>query len=580
MSKLSPTSYKLALRDFQYARKQAVMQQLLARFRGDGARLLPFNEIKQQFGPTGETIKHGIQEIALDKIVGSVGRYEDFTRSFLPKRDADEERWAGVRAAVRDMVGIPPIEVYQVGDAYFVQDGNHRVSIARRLNSKTITAYVTEIKTRVPFSADDDPNEVICKANYADFLERSNLDKLRPEADLIMTFCGNYHIFLEQIEIGFSGPGEKQGSASDTDGWDEAVVDWYDDVYLPIIRIIRELGVLHRFPERTEADMYLLLSERRNELEEDLGWKVDLETGVSDLISYPMGLRGRFKRVFQSLAPAAIGMPMPGLWRQQQLARGRYHHLFKHILVPLDGSDENWDMFEDFLESTSFDQDHLLGLTVVSNKMALDSDRVRSMRARFNEGIQRIGLQGQFAVEIGSNPVQVINRRAAWVDFVIVNGTRPPGNVPLARISPQLRLLVQQCPRPIQVRPDGSQSDYSRAILAYDGSPKADEALFIATYLTSRWAKSLTVVTVETEYTKPPALERARSYLRSHGLNDVNYVLKKGAIAEMVMETAEAFECNMLFMGGFSFPSLRQLTLGSSAERILCEFPYPMWICR
>jgi nucleotide-binding universal stress UspA family protein len=246
----------------------------------------------------------------------------------------------------------------------------------------------------------------------------------------------------------------------------------------------------------------------------------------------------------------------------------------------LDGTDENWQMFDDFLRASSFDEDHILGLRVVPNKKALDSEYVRGMRARFDESIQGVGLQGEFAVEVGSNPVQIINKRAAWVDFVIVNGARPPGNLSLTRISPQMKLLVQQCPRPIQVRPDGSQSDYSRAILAYDGSPKADEALFIATYLTSRWAKSLTVVTVETAYTKASALERAQRYIGDHGLSDVNYVLKKGPIAESVMETAESFDCNLLFMGGFSFPSLRQLTLGSSAERILREFPYPMWICR
>ena len=121
---------------------------------------------------------------------------------------------------------------------------------------------------------------------------------------------------------------------------------------------------------------------------------------------------------------------------------------------------------------------------------------------------------------------------------------------------------------------------YSRAILAYDGSPKADEALFIATYLTSRWEKSLTVVTVETNYTSAAAQERARGYLTKHGLTKVNYVLRKGPIAEMVLDTAESTNSNLLFMGGFSFRSLRHMTLGSSAERILLEFPHPMWICR
>jgi len=186
----SKASYQLALHDFQYARKQAVMQQILSRLRGKEGELLCFDEVRQQLRSTGATIKHGLQEISLDKIIGSVARYDDFTRSFLPKKDTDEERWVELKAAVNDMVGIPPIEVYQIGDTYFVQDGNHRVSIARQLNSKTISAYVTEIKTRVPLTADDDPNEIICKSHYADFLEKTNLDKLRPDVDLLRTISG------------------------------------------------------------------------------------------------------------------------------------------------------------------------------------------------------------------------------------------------------------------------------------------------------------------------------------------------------------------------------------------------------
>ena len=182
--------------------------------------------------------------------------------------------------------------------------------------------------------------------------------------------------------------------------------------------------------------------------------------------------------------------------------------------------------------------------------------------------------------ERSSNPVQIINRLAAWVDLVVVRGTRPKGPQPLKRTSPELKLLVEQCPRPIQVTPDGTQSDFGRLILAYDGSAKSDEALFVATYLTSRWSKSLTVVTVETAYTSEAAMDRARDYLENHGLNDVNYVLRKGPIAEMVMETAETHGCNGLIMGGFSFRSLRNMTLGSSAERVLLEYPHPMLICR
>jgi len=570
----------MALRDFQYARKQAVMQQILSRLRGKEGELLCFDEVRQQLRSTGTTIKHGLQEIPLEKIVGSVARYDDFTRSFLPKRDADEERWVEVKAAVNDMVGMSPIEIYQVGDAYFVQDGNHRVSIARRLNTKTISAYVTEIKTRVPLTAKDDPNEIICKSYYADFLENTNLDKLRPNVNLLMTFCEQYQVFFEQIEAEFNLLKGNQNISDEADLREKAVAAWYDQVYLPVIHIIRELGVLHRFPERTEADMYVLLSERQAELEKELGWHVKMETGVSDLISTQKRSRGLLTRIITKVSPFLDRGPLPGLWRKQQLARQRYHHLFEHILVPLDGSNEGWRMFEFILRAAQFDGDHVLGLHVVPDKAQLKGDAVRQMEERFNQGCQDAGIQGEFAVDVGSSPVRSIIKHAAWVDFVILNNTRPPENKPLPRISSDLKLIIQQCPRPIQVRPDGTQSDYSHALLAYDGSPKADEALFIATYLTARWPKSLTVVSVETAYTSTATLEKARQYHTQHGITDVNYVLKKGPIAETVLESAENYDINLLFMGGFSFRPVRHLTLGSTAERILREFRHPMWVCR
>jgi nucleotide-binding universal stress UspA family protein len=579
MTELSQINYELALRDFQRARQQAVMQQLLARFRGDGPELLPFQEIEEQLHPTGERITHGTQEIALDKIVGSVARYQDFTRSFLPKRQEDQARWAALRAAMADMVGVPPIEVYQVGDAYFVQDGNHRVSIARGLGSETITAYVTEIKTRVPLSADDDVNEIICKARYADFLDQTNLDRSRPEADLLLTFCGQYQNLLDQIDARRKPTPQSADESAVRRSWEEAATEWYDEAYLPIIQIIRELGALHHFPDRTEADLYILLSERRDELELQLGWHVDMETGVSDLIVSSGERPKLIDRVRNWITRRAEDEPEPGLWRQQQLARGRYHHLFKYILVGLDGTEENWRTFESYLKFNQ-DDDHFLGLHVAPDQDTANSQVVRQIQDRFFDALGSAGMKGEFAVEIDTDPVGVINRRAAWVDLVLVRGNRTPSGQPLETISREMKVLVQKCPRPIIVTPDGSDSDYSREILAYDGSPKADEALFIATYLASRWRKALTVVTVETAHTSEVALQRARQYLAKHKVMDVKYVLKEGPIAELVLETAAQTDSNLLLMGGFGFRAMRSLTLGSSAEQMLRDYPHPMFVCR
>src|SRR5689334_22125118 len=92
------------------------------------ADLLSFDEVQERLRLSHKTYR-GIQEIRLDQIVGSVGRYRDFTRSFLPRNPELRARWERVDAVVATRGG-PPIEVYQVGEAYFVLDGNHRVSVA------------------------------------------------------------------------------------------------------------------------------------------------------------------------------------------------------------------------------------------------------------------------------------------------------------------------------------------------------------------------------------------------------------------------------------------------------------------
>ena len=230
------SSYERAVRDFQRARKSAVLRQALARLRGQPGTLLDYASVQSQIEKSEPPIKHGLQEIELDKIIGSVGRYQDFTRDFLPLQPSDETRWANVKVAMTEMAGIPPIDVYQLGDVYFVLDGNHRVSVARKLGARTISAYVTEIKTRMPFSAQDDPDEVICKARYGTFLERTGIDKQFPEANLQMTFCGQYGVLDDQIEL----YRQRMEAESPTPiSVEEAAGAWYAGSYLPVINVIR-----------------------------------------------------------------------------------------------------------------------------------------------------------------------------------------------------------------------------------------------------------------------------------------------------------------------------------------------------
>ena len=189
------------------------------------------------------------------------------------------------------------------------------------------------------------------------------------------------------------------------------------------------------------------------------------------------------------------------------------------------------------------------------------------------------GLAGELTVEIGA-VADTILKRAAWADLVVVRLAHPPESSPLTPTSAGFNSLVQRCPRPMLVVPSGAHSPMDRALLAYDGSPKANEALFVAAYLASRWPLSLTVVTVETDHTAPAALQHARGYLEERGVDNAKYLLRQKPIAEAILTTAEAQGSNLLIMGGFGFRPVLNLVLGSTVDQVLSEFRHPVLICR
>src|SRR5512139_1201375 len=82
---------------FDRARHKAFLENVISHLRGQPADLLPFDIIRSIIGPTSSR-DLGLQQIPLDKIVGSVGKYQEFSRSFLPRLVRNKERWKGVFA--------------------------------------------------------------------------------------------------------------------------------------------------------------------------------------------------------------------------------------------------------------------------------------------------------------------------------------------------------------------------------------------------------------------------------------------------------------------------------------------------
>jgi hypothetical protein len=217
--------------DFKRARSRAFWSTVWGRLRGESNDLLDFEEVKHKL-----RLKHerhlGLQEIPLDDIIGSVGRYQDFTRKFLPKKSVNRDRWKAVDALTLDWRGFPPIEVYKVGDAYFVLDGNHRVSVARANGMATIEAYVTEFPTPVPLDSSTTPEELFIKEGYAYFLKETAMNIIRPESQVILTEPGNYPEILHHIEVHHYFMGIECKCPVT---WEEAVASWYDSVYAPMV---------------------------------------------------------------------------------------------------------------------------------------------------------------------------------------------------------------------------------------------------------------------------------------------------------------------------------------------------------
>ena len=580
MAEVDHLSYHVSLQDFKQARRRAALQQVLARLTGKSTELLAYEDVRKKLRGTN-TIPRGLQEIPVDAIVGSVGRYQDFTRTFLPRQQSHEQRWARVKAVATTM-GLPPIEVYQVGDAYFVIDGHHRVSVARQLGTPTISAYVTEVRTRVSLSASDDPAELICKARYVEFLERTNLDKLRPEADLLMTFCGQYRVLLYHIDVHryYMGLDQQRHDIP----YDDAVAHWYDDVYMPVVQLIREQGLLHDFPELTAADLYVLLAEHRAELEQALGWGVDTETVAADLVeqkgrSSPTRLMARLgDKLRDVVVPAELEPgPPPGRWREERLSRRRDERLFADVLVAVNGTESGWRALAQALLIARRENSRVLGLHVLPPDEQPEEATIAAIQAEFERHCQEAGVRGEFAARPGV-VVATLIERAALVDLLAVPLTYPPGVQPLARLGSNFVSLIQRSPRPVLAVP-GGQSPLDRLLLASDGSPKADEALFVATYLAARWQTSLCVAIAGTEAATATAVARARSYLEEQGVL-ADFVVQPGPAAPVILETAAEKGSNLLIMGGFSFRPMLELVLGGTVDEMLREFKQPMLICR
>jgi hypothetical protein len=150
------------------------------------------------------------------------------------------------------------VELFKIGEIYFVKDGNHRISVARDRGQVFVDAHVTEIDIPVVLTPDTKVDDLVLKKEYARFILETDLTNKRPEAKIETTISGQYERLLEHINVHRWYLGEQIGHEV---SMPDAAVSWYDHVYLPLVQIIRDLNILKEFPGSSEADLYLWIME-------------------------------------------------------------------------------------------------------------------------------------------------------------------------------------------------------------------------------------------------------------------------------------------------------------------------------
>jgi hypothetical protein len=239
--------------DFSRARRARLLSDIGRRLRrepDDVALMLPFEEVVEALGRTGQT-DHGLQIVPLDAIVGSVDRTVDFDRGLRPTSARLRSRWERIAAAQRRGEALPPVSLYKIGDLYFVRDGHHRVSVAKSLGRADIDAYVTEVNTRVKLSEDTRVSDLPLKDHERLFRERVPLPaEMRRRISLSDPW--DFGMLSEAVEAWGFRAMQSRGTYMDRA---EVARLWFSEEYEPVVELLQTGDLIHR--DETETDAYL-----------------------------------------------------------------------------------------------------------------------------------------------------------------------------------------------------------------------------------------------------------------------------------------------------------------------------------
>jgi len=572
-----------AQQDYADAHRVASLRRLWANLTGKNNSLVPFEDLKKALGLAIQSYR-GVQPVSLDKIIGSFGRSNDFDRVFLPTQRHSRGKWLSVDTAYSRGVTLPPVSLYKIGDAYFVVDGHHRVSVARQKGQVFIDAEVTEVESQVPVTADMTIDDLDRLAACRKFLEETRLDRLRPDSDacLRLSMPGDYARLLDHIRVHkYFVETEQSRELS----WEEAVVHWYDHVFLPLVETIDQNNLLDDFPGRSEADLYLWIIEHAYYLSQELGQRLAPGEVARDFVRRfsrrPARIRDRVIQYVRGiLVPDELEVgPRAGVWREARVEASGQEHLFRDILVTLTGAPSGWLALSQAAEFARRERGTLRGLHVATSDGEEAMAQGRAILDEFSFRCKALGAECTASLLVGNIHQQIIER-SRWVDMIVINQRRVHGTWAHRPLGTMFQTVASQAACPILAVPGTTVTPLRHALLAYDGSPKAGEALFVLRHLLTCWGIEGTVLTVEGARTNRDILDLAARYIQESGGPAVATRYDRGWPSEAILRTMQDVQADLLLMGGYGHQPLIKTFLGSAVDHVLRQAWFPVLICR
>lgn len=286
----------MARSDFGKLRTRETIARILSLLKVQRDEMLSLGDVRTLLRPDSETYR-GMRTVPIEKIVGSEGRYKDFNREFLPRHDKLMRRWMRVDMAHYQNIMLPPIKLFEIGGVYFVRDGNHRVSVAKAQGAEFIDAEVISLSSEIrlePGMTREQMKRAVIDFERSRFYEVTRLEEQRPGCLIEFTEVGRYDELLAHIREHKWYINLKK---TEEIPFEQAAASWYDTVYFPIVRIIREARVLARFPQSTEADLYVFIGKHWSELNTRYGPLFTLEEAAEDFTV--VNRRSRAKKVMK-----------------------------------------------------------------------------------------------------------------------------------------------------------------------------------------------------------------------------------------------------------------------------------------